>query len=124
MDLFGIGAGEILLILIIALIVWGPNKLPKIARTLGAVTRQLKKATSDFTASIAREADLEEKAQQTKATTPATPAAGKKPAPAGSSQIAATSQPSEKTGPSITAVVPMASPASEKPETKPDTDEQ
>jgi sec-independent protein translocase protein TatA len=61
MDFFGIGAGEILLILIVALIIWGPNKLPRIARTLGNVTRQLKKATSDFTTAIAREADLEEK---------------------------------------------------------------
>jgi len=72
MDFFGIGAGEILLILIVALIIWGPNKLPRIARTLGNVTRQLKKATSDFTTAIAREADLEEKTK-----TP--PDAGKPP---------------------------------------------
>jgi Tat protein translocase TatB subunit len=72
MDFFGIGAGELLLILIVALIIWGPSRLPKIARTLGSVTRQLKKATSDFTTAIAREADLEEKTK-----TP--PDAGKPP---------------------------------------------
>ena len=94
MDFFGIGAGEILLILIVALIIWGPNKLPRIARTLGNVTRQLKKATSDFTTAIAREADLEEKTK-----TPPS-AAGKPP---------------EKTEPKPTA---------EKPAKKPGADEQ
>ena len=61
MDFFGIGAGELILILLIALIIWGPGRLPKIARTLGSVTRQLRKATSDFTTTIAREVELEEK---------------------------------------------------------------
>ena len=61
MDFFGIGAGELLLILVIALIIWGPSRLPKIARTLGSVTRQLRKATSDFTTTITREVELEEK---------------------------------------------------------------
>ena len=63
MDFFGIGAGELILILIVALIIWGPGKLPQIARTLGNITRNLKKATSDFTSAIAREAELEEKAR-------------------------------------------------------------
>jgi len=72
MDFLGIGAGEILLILIVALIIWGPNKLPRIARTLGSVTRQLRKATSDFTTAITREVELEEKTK-----TP--PDAGKPP---------------------------------------------
>jgi len=94
MDFFGIGAGELLLILVIALIIWGPGRLPKIARTLGSVTRSLKKATSDFTTAIAREADMEEKTK-----TPPS-AAGK---------------PLEKTEPKPTA---------EKPAKKPGADEQ
>jgi Tat protein translocase TatB subunit len=63
MDFFGIGAGELILILIVALIIWGPSKLPQIARTLGSITRNLRKATSDFTTAIAREAELEEKSK-------------------------------------------------------------
>lgn len=61
MEFFGIGAGEIILILIVALIIWGPGKLPEIARTLGRAVRVLKKATFDFTTEITREIDREEK---------------------------------------------------------------
>lgn len=61
MDFFGIGAGELILIIVVALIIWGPRKLPQIARTLGNVTRNLRKATYDFTTAITKEAELEEK---------------------------------------------------------------
>jgi sec-independent protein translocase protein TatA len=60
MEFFGIGAGEIILILIVALIIWGPGKLPEIARTLGKTVRILKKATYDLTSEITREIDQEE----------------------------------------------------------------
>ena len=46
MDFFGIGAWEILLILVVALIVIGPGKLPGIARTLGKTMRVIRKASS------------------------------------------------------------------------------
>ena len=55
MDFFGIGFGELLLILILALIVWGPRRLPEIARTLGKMARTLKRASSDLTAEMTRE---------------------------------------------------------------------
>ncbi len=61
MELFGMGAGEIILILIVALIIWGPRKLPEIARTLGRAVRVLKKTTSDLTSEITKEIDQEEK---------------------------------------------------------------
>lgn len=76
MDFFGIGAGELILILIVALIIWGPGKLPQITRTLGNVTRNLRKATSEFTTALTREVELEEK--KTKPT-PAEPKPEKKP---------------------------------------------
>ncbi|HET6478307.1 MAG TPA: TatA/E family twin arginine-targeting protein translocase [Dehalococcoidales bacterium] len=60
MDFFGIGLGEVLLILIVALIIWGPKRLPEIARTLGKTVRTLKKATSDLTSQVTRELDIEE----------------------------------------------------------------
>jgi Tat protein translocase TatB subunit len=63
MEFFGVGAGELLLILVLALIIWGPGKLPEIARTLGRATRVLKKATRDFTAEVTKEIDREEKAR-------------------------------------------------------------
>ena len=58
MDL-GIGFGEVLLILVIALIVWGPGRLPEIARTMGKTMRALKKASFDLTSTISREIDQE-----------------------------------------------------------------
>ncbi len=61
MDFFGIGTGELLLILVVALIIWGPGKLPEIARTMGRTVRALKKVTFDLTAEVTKEIDKEEK---------------------------------------------------------------
>lgn len=58
MDFFGIGAGEIILILIVALIIWGPRRLPKIAQTLGRTVRAMRKATYDFTSQVTKELDI------------------------------------------------------------------
>ena len=59
-----IGGWEILLILIIALIIWGPDKLPEIARTIGKVVRTLRKASFDLTNVVTRE--IEETSRQAK----------------------------------------------------------
>ncbi len=61
MDFFGIGMGEILLILVIALIVWGPGRIVEIGRTLGKIVRTLRKASSDLTAQVTKELEKEEK---------------------------------------------------------------
>jgi sec-independent protein translocase protein TatA len=60
MDLFGIGFGELALILVIALIVFGPGRLPEIARTIGRFSRNLKRMSSDFTSAMTKELDIEE----------------------------------------------------------------
>lgn len=60
MDFFGIGFGEILLVLIIALIVFGPGKLPEAARTLGKYARVLRKMSSEFTDAVKKEMDLDD----------------------------------------------------------------
>jgi Tat protein translocase TatB subunit len=46
--MFGIGTQELIVILIIALIVIGPNKLPEIGRVLGRGLREIKKATDEI----------------------------------------------------------------------------
>ncbi len=61
MDFFGMGMGEILLILVVALIVLGPGKIPEIARTLGRIARTFRKATFDLTTAVTKELDTEEK---------------------------------------------------------------
>ena len=60
MDFFGIGFGEVILILIVALIIWGPKRLPEIARTLGRTARALRKATYDLTSQVTKELDIQE----------------------------------------------------------------
>ncbi len=61
MDFFGMGMGEVLLIIIVALIIWGPGRIVEIARMLGKATRTLRKATSDLTAAVTKELSMEEK---------------------------------------------------------------
>ena len=60
MGFFGMGFGEILLILAVVLIIWGPRRLPEIARTLGKTVRAFRKATSDLTTTVSKELSLEE----------------------------------------------------------------
>ncbi len=66
MDLFGIGFGEILLILVVALMIFGPGRLPEIARTIGRFSRSLKRMSSDFTSAMAKEIDMEEEEKKLK----------------------------------------------------------
>jgi sec-independent protein translocase protein TatA len=63
MDFFGMGMGEIVLILLVALIIWGPGRITEVGRTLGKVARTLKKATFDLTTQITRETEEQEKKQ-------------------------------------------------------------
>ncbi len=46
--MFGIGLGELIIILIVVLIVFGPERLPEIARSLGKAGAEFKKATNLF----------------------------------------------------------------------------
>ena len=55
MGFFGMGMGEILLILVIALIIWGPGRIVDISRTLGRMMHNLKKATSALSTQITGE---------------------------------------------------------------------
>lgn len=47
-----LGFPEIVVILLIALLVFGPGKLPEIGRMLGRTLRELRRASSEFTSSI------------------------------------------------------------------------
>jgi sec-independent protein translocase protein TatA len=66
MDFFGIGFGELVLVLIVALIIFGPGRLPEVARTLGRLSRNLKRMSSDFTSAMTKEIGLEEERESLK----------------------------------------------------------
>ena len=55
--MFGIGGGEIVFILMVVLMLFGSDKVPEIARTLGKMMAQLKNATNDIKSEIQKGVD-------------------------------------------------------------------
>jgi sec-independent protein translocase protein TatB len=58
--MFGLGFGEIVIILVLALVLLGPQKLPEVAKQLGKGLRDFKKATDDLKGQFERELYAEE----------------------------------------------------------------
>ena len=58
--MFDIGFSELLVIGVVALIVIGPEKLPRMARTVGVLAGRLQRYVADVKADINREIELEE----------------------------------------------------------------
>lgn len=59
MEIFGIGPLELLVIGFVAMLVFGPKKLPELGKTLGQATRSFKVAAQEFQNEIQREMDTE-----------------------------------------------------------------
>jgi sec-independent protein translocase protein TatB len=58
--MFDVGFSEILVIAVVALIVIGPERLPKVARTLGLLFGRMQRYVNDVKADISREMELDE----------------------------------------------------------------
>jgi sec-independent protein translocase protein TatA len=75
--MFGtLGGPEIFLILVIALIVFGPRKLPEIGKSMGRMLAEFRKASNDFKRTI------EEEVEADKLRTPVSPEVRETPLPA------------------------------------------
>ncbi len=62
--MFGLGFPELMLIFVIALIVFGPKKLPELGRSLGRALQEFKKASEEFQESMKAEMKEVEKTAQ------------------------------------------------------------
>jgi sec-independent protein translocase protein TatB len=58
--MFDVGFSEIFVIALVALIVIGPERLPKVARTLGILFGRMQRYVNDVKADISREMELDE----------------------------------------------------------------
>jgi Tat protein translocase TatB subunit len=116
--MFNVGGGELLVILLIALIVLGPDKLPEAARKVGRVTSELRRMSQGFQQEIRQAIDLSDQesspgdagpslppasdstpADSTPADRGAVPPVPEVPAPRpGPSTVAGTTEGSEGTG--------------------------
>jgi TatA/E family protein of Tat protein translocase len=77
-----IGPGELILILVIALVVLGPGKLPDVAQSLGKSVREFRRAATDVTE--AGKLDAPASSQSSQAAAPAAPAPAAPATPAAS----------------------------------------
>jgi TatA/E family protein of Tat protein translocase len=72
--MFGsIGMPELIIILVIALIVFGPRKLPELGRSLGRSLGEFRRASNELRSTLEEEIRIED--QQKAAPAPASPAA-------------------------------------------------
>jgi sec-independent protein translocase protein TatA len=67
MNIFGIGLPEMGLIMVVALLIFGPKKLPEIGRSLGKTIRGFQEASNEFQNEFKREAEQIEAAVKTTA---------------------------------------------------------
>jgi TatA/E family protein of Tat protein translocase len=76
--MFGtLGGPEVILILVVALIVFGPRRLPEIGKSMGKMLAEFRKASNDFKRTIEDELEAEKsrESQPAQAPAPETPAA-------------------------------------------------
>lgn len=70
------GFGETIFLFLLALVIFGPKKLPEIARQLGRALNEVKKASNEFKAQIEQEVQNLEREEARKSLPPASPPEG------------------------------------------------
>ena len=66
MNIFGVGLPEVSVILILALLIFGPKKLPELGKQLGKTLKSLKKASNEFQNEIDQVMNEEDKEKSPK----------------------------------------------------------
>ena len=95
--MFGpIGGPELLLILVIALIVFGPRQLPEIGKSLGRMLAEFRRASNDFKRTLEDEVEADKRASPPPSLAP--PAAAE-PGAGEAVPAAPEASPAESTGP-------------------------
>lgn len=94
--MFGsMGMSELVIILVIALIIFGPRKLPELGRSLGKSIGEFKRASNELRSTIEDEIRVEETKDRTVQAAAATPPS---PTPAPPAEESATETPTTGTG--------------------------
>jgi Tat protein translocase TatB subunit len=116
--MFGtLGGPEVLLLLVLALIVFGPRKLPEIGKSMGRMLAEFRRASNDFKRTLEDEVEAEKlRAAVAEDPLPVTSAGPADPAPADAPVDAAAPDPAAAPPP---AEAPLAAPGSDPPELRP-----
>ncbi|MBC6433113.1 TatA/E family twin arginine-targeting protein translocase [Nostoc sp. HG1] len=67
MNIFGIGLPEMGVIMVVALLIFGPKKLPEIGRSVGKTIRSFQEASKEFQTEFQKEAEQLEEVVKTTA---------------------------------------------------------
>ena len=96
--MFGsIGMPELIIILVIALIIFGPRKLPELGRSLGRSINEFKKASNELRSTLEEEIRVEEQKDRVTAAASATPPAATPP-PVDATTVSRTTTPAPGNG--------------------------
>ena len=110
--MFGtLGGPELFLILLIALIVFGPRKLPEIGKSMGKMMAEFRKASNEFRQTIENEVEAEKIRDATRIEMPrldAEPTATSPAAATPASEATTTSPPAEPAAPAGEVLEPVA----------------